>query len=322
MSLRRQAKNYLRRHPIIAKALGHGLTLAGNRRLGTEILFSTGAVSKPISLNPPRVPKQGNASDKKLLMLPGQGKDWIVRTIAREGWSSFEYPMPDLVRLYATESSVFLDVGANSGFYSLTATHANPKLKTYAFEPFPIAAALFKENMRVNQYESSIHLIEDAVSDENGKATLFVPSDHHELLETSASLSQEFKGEPNQKQIEVKTITLDTFISQRSLNQIDMIKIDVEGIEERVFKGAQNILKNRRPVIFFEVLDRADYASLESARVNNGYISFQLSKSTIIQEPKVQFNQDAWNHLMIPEEKLDQLKTYCGLLDVKLQLIQ
>ena len=57
------------------------------------------------------------------------------------------------------------------------------------------------------------------------------------------------------EEIVVDTITLDEYCLNKKIKQIDLIKIDVEGAEMELFKGAQSILTSVRPLIICEVLD-------------------------------------------------------------------
>lgn len=151
-------------------------------------------------------------------------------------WDYEEYVAETLRRLIRPGDIAF-DIGANIGLYTIFMHQLGAKI--FAFEPNP---KLIPNLRRTLKALPSAGLLEVALSDRCGDATLFVPSDHD-----MASLGN-WRGEAEERQCSMTT--LDTI----GLPPPDLIKCDVEGAELRVFRGGEKMLSDREkaPVIVFE----------------------------------------------------------------------
>ncbi len=150
----------------------------------------------------------------------------------------------------ARRADVILDIGANTGLYSLAAASVRPSSRTIAFEPIPRIADLARENASLNS-KFNIEICEAAVSDHGDTVTIFDPGGSQP---SSASLKSDFldiKTEP----IQVKCITIDAFVRAQGLETVDLIKLDVEGAEECALWGMQDTLRRYKPDLFMEFLD-------------------------------------------------------------------
>ena len=125
-------------------------------------------------------------------------------------------------------SPVILDIGANTGVYSLIAKAVNPKSKVFAFEPVSRVFEKLQKNIRLNNFD--IIAIEKAVSNTDGEAIIFDPEVEHVLSVTVNKNLASSDVKVTEKKI--NTITLNSFIREYNLTQIDLIKIDVEKNEE------------------------------------------------------------------------------------------
>lgn len=136
------------------------------------------------------------------------------------------------LRNMADKHSVFLDIGANIGAYSVLLMD---KVKTiYAFEAHPQTANLCKMNFLLNGLSEN-QVIEAAVSDSN-QPLYFSNLSDGDPLNTIV--------EKNQHAIEVPSTTLDQFMQQNSFSPDTnfILKIDVEGFEHQVLQGAKTFL--------------------------------------------------------------------------------
>ena len=143
-----------------------------------------------------------------------------------------------------------VDVGANTGYYALWASRlVGPLGRVLAFEPVPKLACTLRRNVELNGMRN-ITVRREAVSERTGKAIL-----HVSRAESNSGLSSlVMNAEVDQlsDRLEVETIGLDDLASEFD-RPIDFIKIDVEGAEELVFRGASRLLAARRaPAILFE----------------------------------------------------------------------
>jgi FkbM family methyltransferase len=128
----------------------------------------------------------------------------------------------------------FVDVGANKGDFSLIAARtAGPEGRVIAFEPGPENATWARKSVELNGYPN-VELLEVALSDSEGEAKLHLGrrSGWHSLVSRPV----------DQDTITVRTRTLDTVLAERGSPTVDMLKIDVEGSELAVLRGARQTL--------------------------------------------------------------------------------
>jgi FkbM family methyltransferase len=149
---------------------------------------------------------------------------------------------------------VAIDVGANSGCHTLVMANAvGSKGKVVAFEPNPRMFDRLQANVQLNRFDN-VDLCPVALSDQNGIVTLHIPKvgDYNQGLGSIHSANLENASD----QIDVPKISLDDWVNQHCPSRIDLIKIDVEGHEMLVFKGAYQTLKNFKPILIFEFSER------------------------------------------------------------------
>lgn len=141
----------------------------------------------------------------------------------------------ELVR-YAAENvpqaGVVLDVGANVGLVTFQLLARRPDLRIYAFEPNQRNVAAWRRNRELNPHGVA-ELSEVAVGSETGSGTLVVPSDSGSGFIDSGSGG-------------VAVITLDSFLRDRGIEVVELLKLDVEGFEHRVLRGAHESIDARR----------------------------------------------------------------------------
>lgn len=142
---------------------------------------------------------------------------------------------------------VFLDVGANIGVHSLCWATRNVSLRGQLFEPAKATAELLRRNITRNGLSDRLKVHELALSSRSGEASFFECSDN-----AFSSLKDTHRMEVV-AQTRVPVVTLDEWASSNNLNSVDLIKIDVEGLEHDVVLGAQSVLKAYRPHLFVEI---------------------------------------------------------------------
>ena len=148
---------------------------------------------------------------------------------------------------------VFLDVGANFGYYGLSVAKMYETARIYCFEPGPTAFECLTTNIRRNRLEN-VEAIQAAVLDDECDVRITTDTfggDH--LIETS--------GRPYH---EVQGFTLDGYADRTGLSRVDYVKIDVEGAELKVLRGAEQVIRRFSPIIQIETTD--DFAERFGAR--------------------------------------------------------
>ncbi len=148
--------------------------------------------------------------------------------------------LTDLLKKEVNKGDVFIDIGANIGYYSIVASKLVGKNgKIFAFEPDLINYKKLIKNLKRNRCNNIIPL-NVAVSDKESKIKLFISEDN-------ASDHRTY-GIEGRKSVSIKSISLDDYFSKNNVTKVDFIKIDVQGYEPVVFKGMVKTLKNNRNI--------------------------------------------------------------------------
>jgi FkbM family methyltransferase len=149
-----------------------------------------------------------------------------------------EGDVEEFVKQHLKEGSIFVDVGANIGYYTIIASKLlGSKGKVYAVEPVPSTATILKINIKLNGCNNVI-VIEGAAWSTKGRLILRIPGTNYGYA-SAVRLGS--------KSISVKAIPLDEVLG--SVEYVDLIKIDVEGAEYEVLKGAKNTLLKTKCVV-------------------------------------------------------------------------
>ena len=143
------------------------------------------------------------------------------------------------------EGMTVLDIGAHIGETLLNFAKRNQTGQVYGFEPNKESYDQAVYNISLNNFEN-IGLHQIAFSDQREELVFNLPKNNN-----TASISMRKNGRPNLPKIQA--ITLDQFIDQQQINQVDFIKIDVEGFEMDILKGGEDILRKHKPQLFIEI---------------------------------------------------------------------
>jgi len=139
----------------------------------------------------------------------------------------------------AKEAEVIVDVGANSGIYSLAALASQPNAVVHAFEPTPEIATRLRQTAHLNRLDNLI-VHEVAVMSRSGQAILHR---YRGDLGTNEGMNY-ICGETGEAAGErVQTICLDEFCRENRIARIDLLKLDVQGNEYSVLKGAEGLVR-------------------------------------------------------------------------------
>jgi FkbM family methyltransferase len=215
----------------------------------------------------------------------------------------------------AVRSKFILDIGANTGFYSVFSAIKNPKSEIWAFEPYASNIVRLEHNLSLNKVKNVI-LIGKAVGNEIKTIKISVP-DNGQICETvsaDASFSNLYYKEfITYKEVEVEQIKLDSLNFNK---KIDLIKIDVENYELAVFEGATELLELMSPVIQCEMfVDENRIKFFERVLKPLGYNCYMMLKNGITFCEFLQPNLEGRDFLFT-KRKLD--KTYVSYQDKSL----
>lgn len=166
---------------------------------------------------------------------------WIDQNLFYFGY--YEKDEVEFVRRYLDKSSVFFDVGANSGIYSLVASKICSKV--FSFEPDGINRRRLNKNILLNRI-NNIKVFPYAVSDKSGISRMYIKK-------TNRGMNSLLKLEPDSRYTTVKKQTLDQIVENLKSKKISLIKMDIEGSEFNAIKGANKTITKFRPAFLIEI---------------------------------------------------------------------
>jgi FkbM family methyltransferase len=184
------------------------------------------------------------------------GDDWIPNRVFWFGWQGYESGESAIFWQRARTARITLDIGAHVGFYSLLAGHANAAGRVFGFEAYGPTAARFRRNLAMNGL-ANVEVVQVAVGSEVGEAPFFhVPHG----IPCSAGLAGHIllPYHPHSVTTMVPVTTVDSFLAERRLTGVDLVKMDTEGTEPQVLEGMAETLARDHPMIIAEVLGGRD----------------------------------------------------------------
>lgn len=213
--------------------------------------------------------------------------------------------------ILCADANVIVDVGANTGIYSLIAKTLNPSGAVYAFEPVKRTYQCLSKNISANNF--NVVLENSALSSIDGELVLY---DTDADNQTSASLNpnklknfKNFTG--NIVEYKIPTVKLDTYIERQGINRVDLMKIDVEMHEPEVLEGFKKYMAQHMPDIVIEILSQ-EIADKVMALINGlGYDIFHLNdKFSMKKYSTISPVNNRWNFLLCKRETSSKLSKY------------
>jgi FkbM family methyltransferase len=170
--------------------------------------------------------------------------DWqIHRSLVYGTW---EPEVVEAIRGRVTPGMTALDVGAQSGFYSLLFSKlVGPAGNVVAFEPLPANYRLLAENLDLNR-TMNVTAECSAVTDRSGEIKFDFPAEAPWLL-AGPVLASDNRGTFN-----VPSVSVDDYLLERK-SPVDFIKIDIEGAETMALRGAIHTLRRYHPILVIEL---------------------------------------------------------------------
>jgi FkbM family methyltransferase len=226
---------------------------------------------------------------------------------------TFEPAELKFVEEFLQSGMTVLDIGAHHGLYTLLASRRVGKTgQVIAFEPSPRERELLEQHLRINRC-SNVRVESAALGSAAGRAELFVVEGGEDGCN---SLRNPVVAEKTNL-VEVKVLALDDWLEQHGSPRVDFMKLDVEGGELEVLRGADRLLNQHlRPVVFAEIQDvrtepwgyRAREIALELDM--HGYRLFEITKTLKLQATPVDLAAYDGNYVACPEEKLPSIASF------------
>lgn len=137
--------------------------------------------------------------------------------------------------------STFLDVGANEGYFSVIAAKlVGPNGRVVCVEPQRRIRAILEKNLELN-HVTNTRIVDAAISDSCGAATLHISPDTN----TGSTALRQSTVYPTRRE-QVDTITLSKLFDTCGLEQVDLMKLDIEGFEYEAILGSPDLFREQR----------------------------------------------------------------------------
>jgi FkbM family methyltransferase len=163
------------------------------------------------------------------------------------------------------ESSVFYDVGGSYGFYTYLAKYLTTSEEIHYFEPVKNVCDLVRENLNSDVFVNNV-----AVADQAGEVVFYTKN--------RASDGSSLINSPDSSSVSVRSITLSDYIETH--RKPDYIKLDAEGVEDRIIKGSISFFENNSPVVVMEIHPKSiTHKRAERLLFNIGYKKYKIDKN-------------------------------------------
>lgn len=236
---------------------------------------------------------------------------FLTKELFYKGCLSFEYT-PFFIKLI-TKVDVFFDIGSNMGYYSILGVHYQPKLQVHAFEPAEGPYTYLKKNILLNKAEKNIASHQLALSNNKGTATFYLLNNpkYPGVYNLSGEHNLQTKAHLRHQEIKVQTNTLDNFIIENKINQIDLIKIDTEGNEHHILAHALDSIAKFQPIIICEVLYNTIEKELDVLVKKMNYHIYHVTNKRLQKTTTLQRNEDNGirNCFFVPTSKIHLIES-------------
>lgn len=199
-----------------------------------------------------------------VIYLPNKTTDHIQKFIA-ETERPYEAELLQSIIENTDRGDLIIDIGANVGNHTLYLAHHGRKV--IAFEPSKHLAQALQKSIKLNSFQDDVEVFCIAVGATNGHGMLNVHS------QENLGMGKVVEGNGD---IEIRP--LDTQIGDA---KVKAIKIDVEGMEEDVLKGAQTVINRSLPELYIEIFEEETFSSI----IRNGLIDNYYYTNTFNNTP-------------------------------------
>ena len=197
-------------------------------------------IARVLKLGNPKILKINVPKYNYKVYCPANKNDFLSMTIREE----------DILQQFSPkEGDTVIDIGAHIGRYTLISSkRIGQNGRVLAIEANPAVFNMLNKNINLNHL-TNVKSLNYAVFSEKTKIKLFVPGDNLDFTIYNTVMTDRSR-KYSEKYVEVEANTLDNILQQNQINPEDVnwIKIDVEGAEYEVLKGATNVLSKSKDI--------------------------------------------------------------------------
>lgn len=223
--------------------------------------------------------------------------DTVGRRIFWSGLRDWERETAPVILSEVARAHCFLDVGANTGIYSVLGCAVNPSVNVAAFEPVPKVHEALVRNVRGNRLQDRVATLNIALGDSNG-----IVEFHEAENSTMGSLAANGYHGQRGRVIKVECRTLDSIMEEMGLEP-DFLKIDVEGFEHAVLAGGRRTLERWRPRMVLEVNPGDPAEAVHAILSDFGYVFYNLTATGRVRHEQLSAIAGSPNWLCTPEKR-------------------
>jgi FkbM family methyltransferase len=228
---------------------------------GSKLTFTQKVVRLPLRLIP-------NKTRVRIRAGVNKGLVWIVGSNVHQCWlGTYEAEKQKEVSRVIKEGMTIWDIGANVGFYTLAFARAvGAKGSVVAFEPLGSNVAFLLKHIELNDLKN-VTVFQSAVSDQSG------------FISFSLGAHSSMGKIESDSTYKIPSIAIDEFLAGLSVAKPDLLKIDVEGAEALVLKGAAKFLSKERPEIWLALHGKKAMSDCTELLRSFGYSLYRLDGS-------------------------------------------
>jgi FkbM family methyltransferase len=197
------------------------------------------------------------------------------------GLSGWEPRSTEVWKTLCRQSHTIVDVGANTGLYSLIAGKVNPEAKLYAVEPLDSIHQRLMHNLSLNGVKAEV--LKVALSNEDGEGEIYAARTITDTFD-QASLNKNNYANKDMLKMTIVKRKLSGILSKQNIGSIDLMKIDVETFEPQVLEGMEHYLALYKPSMLIEILNAEIGHRIEAIVRDLGYSFFLIDERTGLQK--------------------------------------
>lgn len=214
----------------------------------------------PIEFGKGRLQKIGRSMmEGETLLIPTRHGVSVQITLPEDaGWemlfyrTTFETGTTEALEKMLRPDDVFVDIGANIGWYSLIASLHAPEGEVHAFEPVPFIFEKAKRNWELNGFDNRVFFKNRALGAEiDSELTIYTFEGLYHGHSSASTL-----GRTDYRETSIPSTTLDHYLTEQSLHRVDVVKMDTEGGEMNVLQGAVDLLDRDMPPVWIIEMNR------------------------------------------------------------------
>jgi FkbM family methyltransferase len=215
---------------------------------------------------------------------------------------------PETVALLSallSEGMTYVDVGANIGHHALiAASRVGERGAIHAFEPAPAMFEALRRNMRRNGCRN-VSCNNCALGDQQGVAQFYLSDISHSCANSLARTVH-----VTDRQVSISVRTLDDYAVAAAINRLDVLKVDVEGAELMVLRGAERTISQFQPLIVLEFSKHTIAFGYEAAELAQTLRNLEYELFTVGTMPLTLHSHSDelfYNVLAVPVNRLTEL---------------